>query len=239
MQDWGMKKRFEARKLSDRILHVRYARSTEMAHDFLRFQEFYESPKFKGKAFTRAEFNEWYRAKRGTKRSTYTTDWGGFNLPGWVFFGFASAMFDASRKSLEKQENKLWGTFLDAFERKDMEYIDGCCVIATAEDDVNEFDTFSHELAHAFFATDESYMDVVLSMLRTYECTELIKLYRFLRRQGYHKSVLNDEAHAHLIADGNYLNKQGIDVRALDQLRSDLLHFYSGRRVHLPAQAVA
>jgi len=75
------------------IYHLTFKEPGVMAHTMMRFQEFYESPAFRGKYFTREEFMSWYNEeKKGTQ---YIEDWGlfGFNVPGEVLAPFNEGKF--------------------------------------------------------------------------------------------------------------------------------------------------
>jgi len=54
----------------------------------LRFEEYYESPRFKGRIFTFDEYRKWYvkNSPKGKKtgRFTYYSDWSGFNIPSYA-----------------------------------------------------------------------------------------------------------------------------------------------------------
>src|SRR3989344_2181281 len=52
----------KVREPLENLLHVQFIRQSDLAATFLRFQEFYESPQYKGKVFTFEEFKEWYTA---------------------------------------------------------------------------------------------------------------------------------------------------------------------------------
>lgn len=191
-----------------------------MASDFLRFEEHYESPKFKGKVFTRSQFNAWYRKSKGKQRSTYATDWSGFNVPGWVFREFKrNSGFLPFSKEEQKLVDLLWT----------LPY--GSYVIATAAYDEKEYDTFTHEMAHGFFATNETYRRQVIYLYDKFNCPALHKLCKMLLKSGYDQSVLLDEIQAYLIADASYLASEGINVASLDEFRYELVEYYAKTRL--------
>ncbi|MEK7106247.1 MAG: ABC transporter ATP-binding protein, partial [Patescibacteria group bacterium] len=57
-----------------------------LASTFLRFQEHYESPKFRGQFFSLEEFMDWYAEEYGN--FTYYKDWTGFNIPSYILKSF-------------------------------------------------------------------------------------------------------------------------------------------------------
>lgn len=67
------------------IFHVNFSSQEELASTFLRFQEHFESPSFKGKIFSLDDYKRWYikHSPNGQKTGefTYYSDWSGFNIP--------------------------------------------------------------------------------------------------------------------------------------------------------------
>lgn len=76
----------------ENILEVHFDDPHDCAATFLRFQEHYESPEFRGKIFTLEEYQRWYIAHspRGqtTGAFTYEEDWTGFNIPSEILDPF-------------------------------------------------------------------------------------------------------------------------------------------------------
>src|SRR3989344_8767791 len=64
----------------------------DLAAAFIRFQEYYESPEFKGRVFSVDDFAHWYARKFGA--FTYSKDWYGFNIPSRVIEPFRAGQFD-------------------------------------------------------------------------------------------------------------------------------------------------
>src|SRR5512138_554281 len=79
-------------KIADRIFVVRFDTLYELASTFLRFQEHYESPRFRNRIFSLEEFMDWYAEKTGA--FTYFTDWSGFNVPSSTFEAFYRGKFN-------------------------------------------------------------------------------------------------------------------------------------------------
>lgn len=88
------------------IYLVRLPNRYKLASTFMRFQEYYESSKFRGRIFSSEEFMDWYAKQKGN--STYFQDWGsGFNIPSCVLTPFYAGKFDP----LDKKEKKLLKAF--------------------------------------------------------------------------------------------------------------------------------
>ena len=84
-----------------RIYLIQAATGYQLASTFLRFQEHYGSPRFRGRRFTLEEYMDWYAAEYGG--FTYFDDWEGFNIPSWVLSPFRNGEFDP----LLRKEKKL------------------------------------------------------------------------------------------------------------------------------------
>jgi hypothetical protein len=153
-----------------------------MAKTFLRFQEFYESPKFRGKIFSLKEFKDWYKTTRKGK-FTYYTDWAGFNIPSTVLRPF----YDKQFKNLTVRELTLLRKFKDI---KGKFYI----IATTGKSSM----TLNHEISHARFYINGSYRKEILAALGRVNTTSIAK---WLLGLGYDQSTLLDEIHAYLLND--------------------------------------
>jgi len=187
-------------KIADGIFLVRFPTQYELASTFLRFQEHYESSRFRNRVFTLEAYMDWYATEFGA--FTYFEDWSGFNIPSAAFEPFTRGRFDP----LLIKEQRLLRRF-----RNDRPpfYIIG---IVSDKD-------LKHELAHALFFTRPAYKRAVLAAMRGYDTSALEHR---LARMGYHKHVLPDEVHAYLVAPGGSLG----GGKALAPLRRKLQAIY-------------
>lgn len=181
------------RELIEDIVEVHFNDPRDLAATFLRFQEHYESPEFRGKVFTLEEYRRWYIAHspRGqvTGEFTYEEDWAGFNIPSEILEPFYKGKFDP----LSEREQM----FLKLFEerRRRLFYIIGVSGDAGIH-------TLKHEIAHGLFYTRPEYRKEVLSILSTISPATRRKIQElFIRSGGYHPSVFDDETHAYLLSN--------------------------------------
>lgn len=198
-------------ELTDKIVHVEYPTEYLLSSTFMRFQEYYESPKFKRKIFDIETFMDWYAEERG--KFSYFTDWGGFNIPSFVLKPFYDGKFDP----LTKKELR----FLDIFEGRKRKFY----IIGTYKD--GEPAVLKHELCHAMFSTNPAYRKEVLGVLKD---APLKKLKSFLASDCYDKSVMLDEANAYITADFGYLGRY-IPTANLREKRKELSRLF---RQHCP-----
>jgi len=186
-------------KLSDRIVLLRFASTYELAATFLRFQEHYESVRFRNRVFSLDEYMDWYAARYGA--FTYYEDWSGFNVPSTALRAFTEGRFDP----LSRRERRL----LQAVKRLRPPFY----VIGVASDQA-----LIHELAHALYFTDPEYRREVRRLLRGQKTAGIRKRLAVL---GYHPSVLTDEVHAYLV-DGDRLRIP----KSLRPVRRDLRRLF-------------
>ena len=175
---------FKIKKLTAKIVHLQFEDPRLMSMTMLRFQEFFESPKFRGRIFSLNEFKVWYKKKNRTNRFTYYSDWWGFNFPAKILTPFKKGLFG----KLSKQEI----LFLEKMAFLDEESY----IISTSK---KHNDVQRHEQAHAFYFTDASYKIKVDKILDLLPRTEYPKKQISLLNSGYHESVLHDELHAYLL----------------------------------------
>lgn len=175
-----------------------------LADMFMRFQEYYESPEFKGKVFTVEQFAAWYASKYGA--FTYSKDWYGFNIPAGVVEPFRQGQFNP----LTAQEQKLLEICQGA---KGDFYIIG--VTQNAE---YFKETVQHEFVHGAFHVNKQYRDEVVSCLKDHRISTISTA---LAKMGYHTDVAADEANAYVLVEPETIN-EFVTVRDTERLRSRL-----------------
>jgi hypothetical protein len=176
----------------------------EIASTFLRFQEYYESPKFRGRYFSLEEFMDWYAAENSG--FSYFDDWEGFNIPSWVFRPFREGRFDP----LLKKERKLLSLIADV---ADPFYLIGACRPFALPN-------LKHEFVHGCFYTDRRYRAQVLAVLRKAKARTFHEALR--RLGGYHPSRWPDEINAYSLAGIGHLVECGLNVAEAEPTRSAL-----------------
>ena len=174
-------------KLAPAVFLARFPTPYTLAATFLRFQERYESRRFRGRVFTLEQFMDWYAATFGN--FTYYQDWSGFNVPSTALLPFYAGRFDP----LMEKERRFLARF--ARERPPF-YVIGVASDATAAD-------LRHELAHALFFIEPAYRRAVRAAMRGHDTSALA---RAIVDAGYHPRVVTDEVHAYLIAGARALN---------------------------------
>lgn len=189
-------------KISPKIYYAYTKDPKELGMSFLRFEEFYESPKFKGKTFTIEHYKDWYKKKYKTDRFDYCSTWAGFNVS-WDCF---TPFFDGKFKHFSRYEQFL----LDYFSSKKIPF----SLIGSLK---NDKETLQHELSHSFWAMSKAYQKECRKILRTIPPDYLRVLKNSIKNMGYHKSVLTDEAVAYIISDDGII-KEALQYDGWDKI---------------------
>ena len=94
---------YQLKEILPHVYHVRFESRYQLAMHFLRAQEYYESPKYRGKLFTLVDFMEWYSGEYGEGAFTYPLDWSGFNCPDWVL----AAIYEDELEDENKYDRRM------------------------------------------------------------------------------------------------------------------------------------
>ncbi len=197
--DFGRLNRvFATNEVEPGIIHLVFKDQKTLNTTFMRFQEYYESPKFKGRVFSRKKFKRWYRSEHDGY-FTYYQDWVGFNIPDYALDPFLRGEF----KKLTKTEKQV----LDVFRSRE----DNFYVIASVE---GEKDVVAHEVSHGRFYLNEDYRHDVREAIRKHNT---LNIQSWLLKAGYDDSVLPDEINAYVLNDLEELetNMNTVPLRAL------------------------
>jgi hypothetical protein len=201
-----------------RILQIHFEQQIDLASTFLRFQEYYESPEFKGKIFTLEEYIPWYIAnsKKGKEsgKFTYYFDWTGFNIPSEILEPFYEGKFDP----LNSKEIVL----LNALEkrREDLFYLIGVFGEGKSE---------KHEIAHGLYYTSSGYKSDALNIINNMPQDERQKIVGHLAASaGYHPSVFDDETQAYLVSGiEKMIAKNIVDGEKLNETMKEMNSIYT------------
>jgi len=176
----------------------------DLAQMFMRFQEHYESPEFKGKTFSIDEFVHWYTQKY--KAFTYTRDWYGFNIPASVLEPFRNGQFDPL-------------TFKEINLLKLCEKADANSYIIGVTPNAEYFkETVKHEFIHGAFHVNQFYRNDVKECLVDNSIKEVSL---GLKKMGYHKDVFADETNAYVLIEPETI-QEFVSTSNTKRLREDL-----------------
>jgi hypothetical protein len=207
---------FKLEKKRNRLYMLTFDSKYELGMTFLRYEEYYESPRFRGKPFRLSEMMSWYTHKFNHGKSfSYPDDYSGYNMPLKVVrevqkLGIADpnhydALMDGITGMIEAEAE-------DA-------YLIGA---KTGAEDV-----VRHEIAHGLYYTNEGYRTRVELLYKEHlepDKKAVETLRERLVERGYHEGVFLDEMHAYAV-DGPDLYK-GIRSKGSKTFRTEVTKLY-------------
>lgn len=193
------------------IFHAHTNDRALLAFGFMRMQEYYESPKFRGKTFTHKEFIDWYTKYRGS--FSYVRDWEGFNVPSDSVKTVLQEFPDHSAEELELFE-ALRSAQVFTHERF---YLIGSfrCIEGV----------FQHEMCHALYFTLPHYRATADAVTHRYGL-EAFRTY--LLNEGYCNEVMDDELQAYAMSYSPFGAPRTLEYRSYcREIRTALRPFLS------------
>jgi len=178
----------ELKQVREGIYLVLFKDQLAMTSTLLRFQEHYESPKYRGQIFSLEEFKAWYTEKTGGW--TYYTDWGGFNFPCSVLEPFYEGKFP----DLSEQEHQLLAMVSQLPKPFYLIAVPGQA----------DIETLRHEIAHGLWTTNPDYRAEQVSLMEGHQLGPVI---RSMLYGSYHTAVWLDECHAYLTTEYDRMRK--------------------------------
>jgi hypothetical protein len=154
----------------------------ELVYSLMRFQEYYENPKFRHQIFTIGVLKQWYSQQYGA--DTYAKDWVGFNFPSYVLDPFRQGLFDP----LTKYEQAV----IDLFRYRTNNFY----IIGSNSDEVTK-----HELHHALYYYSTEYKTHIDKIFQKSKNLSVKQAISKLLNKGYHKEVVYDELQAYILDD--------------------------------------
>lgn len=184
------------KKLADRIYCLQFDNPYDLSMTFLRYQEYYESPKFRGKFFKISEFMEWYSKEYGDHSFTYPVDYVGFNLPSRALVPVIFKLRDEKYDQWTDYDQIMYETVMKI--KKDMGTNYNLFYLIGVMKPSDDKTTLPHELAHSLFTVNPEYrrrMDLLLNNLSK---RAWYTMKQKLKGRGYASNVFRDEAQAYL-----------------------------------------
>jgi hypothetical protein len=184
------------------IFHATTKDRELLALAFMRMQEYYESPMFRGKIFSVDEYVAWYTHERSG--FTYASDWSGFNVPSSAVHTVMWHFADHSPEEL-----CLFG----ALREEDVVSHEHFYLIGS---NGSSRETLRHEVCHALYYLEPKYHAVVQTILGRYE---LLPFRKYLKDMGYGNNVIDDELQAYGMS---YLPRGAPRTREFQLFRQEL-----------------
>ena len=180
----------QLKQVMPHVYHLTFESSYDLAMHFIRFQEYYESPKFYRQFFSLVDYMEWYAKdyENANGAFTYPIDWGGFNVPSHCLVPFLE-------DNVIPDRNKYDDFMLDIIQKiKEHEDDHPFYLIGTSTD---YCEGLSHELAHALYTVDTDYHREANLLLQTLPPEILETAQKYHPKHNYPQSTIDDEIHAY------------------------------------------
>lgn len=166
--------------------------NNDLAHTFLRAQEFYESgnDNFREKNFSLEDYKKWYCSQSATGEFSYGEDWRGFNIPSQVI----DRCYEMN--SERTKEDLFFLSICEKAKKIALEsHYDNYYILGVRKGDIK---TLNHEIAHGLFSTNIEYKEMMTEAVKRVEIKTIQPLFDSLKEMGYGENVFIDEAQAYL-----------------------------------------
>jgi len=206
---------FSLKEIRTDIFNLQFDEQIELNSHFLRFQEYYESPEFRGKRFQLIDYINWY-AKENDGDFTYFNDWSGFNIPAEVLIDCYHGIPD-----LNDQDEFMYYIAKKAVKASQS----GKAYLIGTTTDAKET-TIHHELAHGMFYVNEEYQKKIISEIdKICHTMTFYQMMKWLALMGYAENVHHDELNAYLAT--GLPDKKETDVPDVsDELREPFIKLF-------------
>lgn len=185
--------KYTVSQVAPRVFLIDFEDQYDMAMTMLRYQEFYESPKFHGRPFTIAEFMDYYSRAHGEGAFTYAVDWYGFNFPGHVL---RDCIYKVGIDDWNEYDNIVESIYLYEIMPVLSDMSDDFYVIASVGR--GEESSMAHEMAHAFFYLNPDYRKLMKGLVKRMNTVDRDRIKGVLLGMGYAKRVIVDEIQAYM-----------------------------------------
>ena len=199
--------KIEIKQVMRNIYVLAFESQFDLAMTFVRIQEFYESPKYKGKYFSLEEFMDWYSCEFGNGAFTYPKDWSGFNLPGKTIKKWVKK-FQVEHNDIREQEHELLNKLESRLKDDGVSLSDAYVIGVHSQKNDEELKyVIEHETAHALYCLYPQYKQTCQKLLKNLPRSILNKYRKKLIRVGYAKNVLSDEIQAYFSTEGDFVSE--------------------------------
>lgn len=217
--------KIKAKILIPHVYVLSFETQYELCMSFVRMQEFYESPKFRGKYFTLEQYMDHWSKEFGNGSFTYPAVWNGFNIPGNVI-GQWMAMFKINEGlNLREREKNILKQIEKLLKKEKMnlmeEDIKRVYIIGTHKEE-DDSKTIEHELAHAMYSLYPEYRNKCKKLLKSVPKEEYHKVKQKLIEMGYCNKMIDDETQAYFSTET--LSKNGNVLSC----RVEFIHNFNG-----------
>lgn len=194
-----MIKKYKIKEVRKNIFVVIIPNRYQRAMLFCRVQEFYESAssQFRKNKFSIWDYFSWYAKTYRRGCFSYPSDFTGFNLP----LNVAKECYEINKKETP-YDHEMCNIIKKIFKKRQNQYLIGV-------DSVNN-STYKHEMAHAFYYTNEKYKSDMNILINSISASDFKKFKNNLKTIGYCNAVIKDEIQAYMSTEVNKKITKGI-----------------------------
>lgn len=185
-------------QIAEKVWAIYSDTQEEIGKAFVRFQEYYENKELKGRTdITVKDVEEWWAQERVVQDTTkpYYGYWAGFNIPGKAILKLLTSPKFRAGFSFYPWWYKQEDEFLELLQDLSIEEINTGYFIGLSKTSDTVLD---HEVAHALYATNLSYLRAQLDNIHSLPDGVGEKMRGLIIDMGYHESVANDELQAYM-----------------------------------------
>ena len=190
-----------------KIFVVAFKDRYDLAMTFFRYQEFYESPRkevYRNPSLSLTALIRSYGSfgkgsKEEVKDFSYFNDWGGFNIPSFVFKLIHPNIVITDPKTWEPTKydhlmKKILNQIYDLLPEGNRGKF---YLIGILKDKDKKI--LNHELSHAFYFLDPEYKERINKLIKQIP-NKLYEKFRKQLKKAYGKNVIDDEIQAYLVS---------------------------------------
>lgn len=229
--------KYDVYEIAPKVFFFRFAERSEVTRTFVRIQEHYENPEFRGRIFTLNEFRRWYTKNYGRQtvrpagyvrqRFSYYEDWSGFNVPSYALNAFYDGRFThltAREKDLLNyfeplKEDRFYviASFMEDHSPSSLKVEPSADALAAAAK-LNlweELLTDRHEISHAFYYMFPEYKARVDDIISRADSEVIRVITKRLKDRMYADAVMIDELGAYIGSQWqDFVSKKLISLEA-------------------------
>lgn len=186
--------KIEGKIILPHVYVLKFKTRYELCMSFVRMQEFYESPKFRGKYFTLEDYIDYWCKNLGHGSFTYPAVWNGFNVPGNIIGDWDNRFNDKREKEqliMKEIHKMMYKEHLSPSKDIDKIYVIGI------HGEADNKRTLQHEIAHAMYYFNTDYRRSCKKLLNRLDKKVYKQGKKWLLSKGYCKKMVDDELQAY------------------------------------------
>jgi hypothetical protein len=200
-----MKVKYKIKEVYPQVFCITFKDQYDLCMAFFRWSEFYESgnKKIRNRKVKYHDLMKEYSLRLGKGQFSYPTDWGGFNVPGWVFDKIDPLEIVPKYDSMNHYDFVMGGIIDIVRHRVQKKYNqDNFYLIGIAEKydgkELKSTSLMNHETSHGIYYINKQYAKEMQALIKTIPEKKLKRFHKVLKAYGYATHVYEDEIAAYM-----------------------------------------